>query len=210
MAQQLSSKQETELRKAFDGINWDEFFYQLAVVMSEALMIETRERMKERMKNYKLYEQKIAPDGNCQFGSFSHQLTGEEKHHALFRKAVCTWLRKNSNFELEKGSYIRDFLDNRFSSWEDYCNYMSQDKVWGDHITLIAMANLFGVRINILTSIKLPPGTNPMTVIEPKEVYQQKEVYLSHWHEAHYNSLLPLWIIILKSIAKYYANGFIE
>lgn len=68
---------------------------------------------------------------------------------------------------------------------------MANDSVWGDHITLIAAAEVFRVKVWILSSIELPANStlSPVTIIEPRGQVE-KSVFLGHWHERHYSSLV--------------------
>jgi hypothetical protein len=71
------------------------------------------------------------------------------------------------------------------------CVYMySCVGTWGDHITLVAIAEIFGVAIRIISSV---PGDEFFTEIDPMENKEQrgraKTVFLSHWWEYHYCSL---------------------
>ena len=54
---------------------------------------------------------------------------------------------------------------------------MSQDQVWGDHITLIAAAEVFRTKIWILSSIDLPEDgkLSPVTIVEPREVQEGRK-----------------------------------
>ncbi len=61
----------------------------------------------------------------------------------------------------------------------------------GDHITLIALAEVLQTRIWILSNVKSDAKLSPVTIIEPREVDQNRCIFLAHWHERHYSSLYP-------------------
>lgn len=78
---------------------------------------------------------------------------------------------------------------------------MAADMAWGDHITLIAAAELFRTKIWILSSIDLPAQSkmSPVTIIEPSNMDEGKSIFLgmqssnstlvSEWCEPHSNGL---------------------
>ncbi|XP_045826013.1 OVARIAN TUMOR DOMAIN-containing deubiquitinating enzyme 10-like isoform X9 [Trifolium pratense] len=71
--------------------------------------------------------------------------------------------------------------------FSEYLENMSRSGEWGDHVTLQAAADLYGVRIFLMTSFKdtccieiLPSFEKPKGVI-----------FISFWAEVHYNSIYP-------------------
>nr|AFK48767.1 unknown [Lotus japonicus] len=69
----------------------------------------------------------------------------------------------------------------------EYLEKMTKSGEWGDHVTLQAAADSYGVRIFVMTSFKdtccieiLPHFEKPKGVI-----------FLSFWAEVHYNSIYP-------------------
>eukprot|EP01088_Endostelium_zonatum_P004791 TRINITY_DN1612_c0_g1_i1.p1 TRINITY_DN1612_c0_g1~~TRINITY_DN1612_c0_g1_i1.p1 ORF type:complete len:365 (+),score=111.88 TRINITY_DN1612_c0_g1_i1:87-1181(+) len=158
-------------------------------------LIEEQQIMKDRLALYNMKERPVVGDGNCQFSAVADQLFNATKFHALLRQKVCDWLRSNKNFEIGDGAKLSDFLDtDSFSSWNKYVDYMSTSGSWGDHITLVAISNMFGISIMIVSSIdeKKAGKAGGVVFIEPenKEVPVKKMIYLSHWHERHYGSLI--------------------
>jgi len=157
-------------------------------------LIKNKQRLLERFQLFGLREKrKIPGDGNCQFAAFADQLFSTPRVHQEVRRISVEWLRQNPNFEVERGVYLRDFLEmDCFGNWEEYCNYMAQDGTWGDHMTLIALSEVFECSVIILSSVELGnnSASNPVTIIEPKTCKSQKVILLSHLHEKHYGSLV--------------------
>jgi len=145
----------------------------------------------ERLSLYGLKEKtKIKGDGNCQFAGCADQLFDDATKHSEIRKAACDWLRKNSSYKLPNQTTIHDYLQTEFfPTWDDYCDYMSQDGMWGDHFTLIAIAEIYQTKIVVVSSMEVKPGIDPFTVIVPKIWNGSKIIYLSHLHELHYSSV---------------------
>ena len=88
----------------------------------------------------------VAQDGHCQFHALAHQLItrfpGEyadcEPSYREVRRAVADWLREHRH-ELEPYAY-----DVQFPDWESLCEavedaHQSDDPLWGDGLTLLAM-----------------------------------------------------------------------
>jgi len=67
---------------------------------------------------------------------------------------------------------------------------MARDGIWGDHLTLIAIANAFDRHVFVVSSL---PDSSGVTCIESKapnsRADSKRAVLLSHWHELHYNAL---------------------
>ncbi|XP_022634953.1 uncharacterized protein LOC106756678 isoform X2 [Vigna radiata var. radiata] len=119
------------------------------------------QRLLDRLLLYDFVENKVHGDGNCQF----------------VRRQVVDQLK--SNPEIYDGYVPMEY--------DDYLDKMSKSGEWGDHVTLQAAADSYGVRIFVMTSFKdtccieiLPHFENPKGVI-----------FLSFWAEVHYNSIYP-------------------
>jgi len=167
------------------------------------------QRMKQRLEKYGFVERPVAPDGNCMMRAISDQLGGSEAYYPAVRKTIADWLSRNADFVVqdpsasteqkeagspsftEQGARLSDFLDtDQFPTWDSYCKYMGRDKTWGDHLALVAASEAYQAKIYILSSVDTQGGkSEPVTVIEPKSGTPKRTIYLSHWHENHYNSL---------------------
>eukprot|EP01120_Amphizonella_sp_Union-15-10_P002403 TRINITY_DN12600_c0_g1_i1.p1 TRINITY_DN12600_c0_g1~~TRINITY_DN12600_c0_g1_i1.p1 ORF type:complete len:150 (+),score=35.78 TRINITY_DN12600_c0_g1_i1:3-452(+) len=127
----------------------------------------------------------IPGDGNCQMSSISDQIYGDIQHAKYVREKAVSWLRKNPNWLLPNGAQMKDFVHDK--TWEEYCNEISKDGIWGDHLTLVAIAEVFGANIQVISSVS---GDNYTTQITPRiTLIQNKTLLLSHYAEFHYGSL---------------------
>lgn len=139
---------------------------------------------------FQFFNLKITGDGNCQFRAIADQIYMNEQDFALVRENAVSWLTENENFEVDKGTKISEFLFD-FPSWDAYCDEMAQDGVWGDQLTLMAIAEKFQVRLWILSSSDCI-DEKAAIIIEPRQTRVRKTVYLLHWLErGHYESLVP-------------------
>ncbi|KAL0309698.1 UNVERIFIED_CONTAM: OVARIAN TUMOR DOMAIN-containing deubiquitinating enzyme 10 [Sesamum radiatum] len=71
--------------------------------------------------------------------------------------------------------------------YAEYLRRMSKNGEWGDHVTLQAAADSYGVRILVVTSFK---DTCYIEIL-PKDQKSKRVIYLSFWAEVHYNSIYP-------------------
>lgn len=149
-------------------------------------------RMKERLDKHGFIEKPVEPDGNCQMRAISDQIFGDENFHKEVRLKIINWLNANEKFGVdESGSTtLGDFLDrDKFPRWGSYVAYMAQNGAWGDHLTLVAATEVYGVTITILSNLEDRGTGQYITTITPRSKKSTQNIYLSHWHEMHYNSL---------------------
>uniref|UniRef100_A0A803KY89 ubiquitinyl hydrolase 1 n=1 Tax=Chenopodium quinoa TaxID=63459 RepID=A0A803KY89_CHEQI len=105
-------------------------------LITEALLI--------RLQLYDLVERKVQGDGNCQFRALSDQFYRTPEHHKFVRQQVVTQLKSDS--EVYEGYVPMEY--------GEYLNKMSKSGEWGDHVTLQAAADSYGVKIFLITSFK--------------------------------------------------------
>ncbi|KAM0065622.1 putative ubiquitinyl hydrolase 1 [Helianthus debilis subsp. tardiflorus] len=135
------------------------------------------ERLLERLQVYNLIESKVQGDGNCQFRALSDQFYRSPEHHKFVRRQVVNQLK--SHPEIYEG-YVT-------MAYNDYLKGISKSGEWGDHVTLQAAADSYGVKIFVLTSFK---DTCSIEIL-PKVQKSKRVVFLSFWAEVHYNSIYP-------------------
>ncbi|KAL9245840.1 hypothetical protein vseg_019444 [Gypsophila vaccaria] len=143
--------------------------------MDEA--ISDHQRLLDRLQLYELVERKVQGDGNCQFRALSDQFYRTPEHHKFVRQQVVNQLKAQPEFyegyvPMEYGEYLKK---------------MSKSGEWGDHVTLQAAADSYGVKIFLMTSFK---DTCYMEII-PKVRKSNRIIFLSFWAEVHYNSIYP-------------------
>jgi len=148
---------------------------------------EVKNRLNERLTLYGVKALREIPgDGNCQMYSLSDQLCGNLKHSKFIRRTLINWLRKNSETPLSNQCTLKDFVHDQ--TWDQYCEKMLKEGEWGDHLTLIAAAEVFKVVIIIISSI---PGDDYIIEIIPTFNQPERTIMLSHFAEYHYGSVHP-------------------
>ncbi|GLT54834.1 hypothetical protein SLA2020_279980 [Shorea laevis] len=135
------------------------------------------QRLLDRLRVYDLLEHKVQGDGNCQFRAISDQFYRTPEHHNFVREQVINQLK--SYPEIYEG-YVP-------MAYGDYLEKMSKSGEWGDHVTLQAAADLYGVKIFVITSFK---DTCYIEIL-PNVERSMRVIYLSFWAEVHYNSIYP-------------------
>ena len=136
-------------------------------------------RLALRLDVHGLEEFAVRGDGNCQFRALADQLWRNEDDHAELRALAVAQLRAAP-------SLYEGFVPSDFSS---YCSSMAREGEWGDHVTLKAVADYFGLRINLVTSFE----SECFLQIDPEESMKKskRELWLSFFAEVHYNSIYP-------------------
>lgn len=133
------------------------------------------ERLLNRLQLYGFVELKVQGDGNCQFRALSDQLYSTPEHHKYVRRLVVNQLK--SHPEMYEGYVPMEY--------GEYLQKMSRSGEWGDHVTLQAAADSFGVRIIVITSFK---DTHYIEIL-PNAKKSKRVICLSFWAEVHYNSI---------------------
>ncbi|CAN0881182.1 OVARIAN TUMOR DOMAIN-containing deubiquitinating enzyme 10 [Linum grandiflorum] len=133
------------------------------------------ERLLNRLHAFGFVEVKVPGDGNCQFRALSDQLYGTSDRHKTVRREIVKQLKANP--EMYEG-YVP-------MTYGEYLKNMSRSGEWGDHVTLQAASDSYGVRILVMTSFK---DTYYIEIL-PQKQKPKGVIFLSFWAEVHYNSI---------------------
>ena len=124
----------------------------------------------------------VGGGGNCMFHVLAHCVFGNRDDHLHVRKAVCDHIEKNPHIFVE-------FLgDIPFST---YIQKMRTDRNWGDHLVLVAAANIYNRVIRVVNH------TNTSTFIEPHPEFRNlnsvnSNIVIAHLPEQHYRATRQL------------------
>ncbi|URD87894.1 OTU-like cysteine protease [Musa troglodytarum] len=135
------------------------------------------QRLIDRLQMYDLVELKVQGDGNCQFRALSDQFYRSPEHHKFVRQQVLNQLKTHPEFY---EGYVP-------MEYGDYLKKLSKSGEWGDHVTLQAAADSYGVKIFVITSFK---DTCYIEIL-PSIQKSKRVIFLSFWAEVHYNSIYP-------------------
>ncbi|KAL1542417.1 OVARIAN TUMOR DOMAIN-containing deubiquitinating enzyme 9-like [Salvia divinorum] len=137
------------------------------------------QRLLNRLQLYDLVELKILGDGNCQFRSLSDQIYRTSDHHKFVREQVVNQLKLRPDL-------YKNYVP---MAYGDYIKKMSKNGEWGDHLTLQAAADWFGIKLFVVTSYR---DTCYIEILPQTEQKSDRTLFLSFWAEVHYNSIYPL------------------
>ncbi|XP_056865476.1 putative OVARIAN TUMOR DOMAIN-containing deubiquitinating enzyme 8 isoform X2 [Raphanus sativus] len=111
------------------------------------------------------------------FRALADQLYETSDFHKRVRQEIVNQLK--SHPKLYKGSVGK-------MDFSEYLKNMSTESVWGDEVTLKAAADVYGVKILLITSFK----DIPSIVVLPKSQKQpDKVIHLSYLAGIHFNSI---------------------
>jgi len=116
---------------------------------------------------------RIPADGNCLFGAFADQITGDCHLHEEFRKNAVAYIRANSD------AFVH-FIDDGMS-FDSYCSRMEKLSVWGGNVELKALACFYERNV-----ILYQPGDAPL---EMAFFNNDTPCVMLSYHNRHYNSV---------------------
>jgi len=122
-------------------------------------------------------------DHNCQFSSVKKLLNNKTKTYQM-RKDICKWLEDNEDTQIY-GKPLFHFLSNSKTYQQMLQELQDKEKKrYGDHLTLLAMANVYKVNIYIITSL-----LSEVIEICPLNGKNQNTIYLGHYGQYKYVGL---------------------
>jgi len=135
--------------------------------------------LEKRLEKYGMKDRVVKGDGNCQFRALSDQIYDMEEKHGEIRSGIIKYMME----------HVDTYQQWVVGSFGNYLDNMSQLGEYGDHLTLQAFADLYNVKIHVITSY----GSNHHLIIDPQEGNPHGMIYLSYYEEEqHYNSLHPI------------------
>ena len=151
------------------------------VLRESARQSPERQLLRRRLFWRGLRENEVDGDGNCQFRAIADQLYGSPDRYAEVRANIVEHLRSNS-------SRYSAFVPESYDAFFFYIEIMRLDGNWGDHLTLQAASNVYGLEIRVYTSY----DGNWERVIRPTDDGNiRRAIQLSFYAELHYNSVYP-------------------
>jgi predicted acylesterase/phospholipase RssA/PII-like signaling protein len=143
-----------------------------------------QQRLDARLKTLGLKVTPVPLDADCQFYAVAEQLFRRGVEQAPFIRSMATWwLRLNGDYSLANGTRLDEQVPE--GTWDSYVDQI-EDGGWGDHVTLIAIAEVFGTSVRIVSSVE---GDSFVTEIQPRVLKRTRVVLLSHWLEFAYGAL---------------------
>ena len=128
----------------------------------------------------------VEGDGNCQFRAVAESFRaslGVHVHFRALRERAVEFIQTNV-------LYFRPFFYDGYDE-HYYSVTMRNDKTWGDHVTLVAMAGFLRVQIYVMGATKFH---DCMCHFESNAVQTDRlpRLFVGHIPEVHYVSLQPM------------------
>lgn len=166
---------------------------------------QERDQIASALKKHGLEEKDIRPDGHCLYAAFADQLaaTGttppaadgdlpvssagdvgyETPDYRMVRRATAVHIR-------ESADHFAPFIEEPV---EEYARKVAETAEWGGHLELMALAQIYGVKIKVVQ------GNGHIETIEPSDRERSPDtrtIWLAYYRHhyglgEHYNSLRP-------------------
>ncbi len=144
-------------------------------------------RLETRLEQFKLKRrggQEIEESGaNSVFLAVADQLFDSPDSAGEIRSSLANWLKRNKDFKVEGNLSLHSLVHG--CSWEKYCSQMEKD-AWGDGLALIAISEVYGCKIFIVSSVI---GSEYAITIMPSVQKNSKTVLLSHTLDLYFCGL---------------------
>ncbi|KAF4131928.1 OTU-like cysteine protease domain-containing protein [Phytophthora infestans] len=126
----------------------------------------------------------IEGDGNCLFRSVSHQVYGDDSHHALVRAACMNYM------ESEK-EYFEPYVVGDMAAFMRYLHYKRRDGVWGDDPELQALCELYDRPAEVF-AYDPQQGFRKLRCFHENSALARSRppIRLSYYGGGHYDSLM--------------------
>lgn len=118
----------------------------------------------------------VGEDGNCLFRAIAHQAYGNEEQHKIVRQKCMEYIK------VEK-EYFSSFVEGGKEQIAEYIDDKCKDGVWGDHIEIQAMSEIYDRPIEIYAY-----SNKPMKIFHENDD-QEEPFRLSYHGESHYNAI---------------------
>jgi len=148
---------------------------------SRRLNEETERRFIQILHNFHgLVMHPSLPDGNCLFRSVADQMYGDQSFHDIVREATMNWMTKERD---HYSQYISE-------DFEDYIARKRIEKVFGNHLELQAISELYNRRIEVfdVEEFVRKPDSKPKNLFQND--YKGAPIRLSYHNRNHYNSIV--------------------
>ncbi|KNC55491.1 cysteine-type peptidase [Thecamonas trahens ATCC 50062] len=150
-----------------------------------------RIRLDEGLRRDQLAEYDIEPDGNCQFVALGQQLFGSLECGAWVRATVLDHILAHPE------AFAGFVPGGSLADLHKHVRSMRTRGAWGDHLTLTAAAQVWGARIEVVTSAPADADdpdnpAAPLVIEPPGAVVWPRTLRLSHIAHEHFNSVFDL------------------
>lgn len=143
---------------------------------------------KKKMDEQNMLIYNIKGDGNCLFGSISHQIYGDQKYHPIIREKCMDYIQQEKE-------YFQQFIEGGKDCVDEYIEMKRTLGVWGDDIEIQAISEIYNRPIEIYTNSKEPLKTfheNNRNFSHYNNIVNNSyPIRISYHGSKHYNSIVP-------------------
>ncbi|XP_052090922.1 nuclear GTPase SLIP-GC-like isoform X2 [Mytilus californianus] len=134
-------------------------------------------------------------NGNCFFEAISAQLERLQlprRSPERLRQEVTTYLKEKPTYKAnEELVNLKDFVELE-GDFMEYCESMSKNMEWADHVIVVTMARMLEQNIIIVTSSPETDKDDSLVWVDGGEGCNEKlPLLVGHYWEYHYQSLQP-------------------
>eukprot|EP00727_Mastigamoeba_balamuthi_P011935 m51a1_g7364 hypothetical protein (341) ;mRNA; r:53663-57662 len=195
------SEQTSKRAKTDDGWKWAEELEQLQRALFESQRDANNELLKSLAAQTEVLDRHIAGrftrervtgDGNCQFAAVSRAMAAARvvpSDPMSLRLDAALWLKLHESGSadgIDMGQYYAD----AGVPYSRFCEEMMKDGMWGNHLTLVALSEHYGLRITVISSSQR--GIHEHTIVPQSRPLPVAHVFVAHIAEWHYDALLPI------------------
>ena len=123
---------------------------------------------------------RVAGDGNCLYRAVALLVLGDENLHPEVRRVTCDYLE-------EHAAYFRRFVAVDFDT---YVARMRLDGIWGDHVELMALSEIYDRTVEVWIAENLNAGPQRLVQCAQLEAEYVQPLRLSYHGACHYNALV--------------------
>jgi len=118
---------------------------------------------------------KMSEDGNCLFRAIADQIYGDAEMHSTVRKMVMDYM-------VAERDHYSQFVTEDF---DEYIKRKRQDKCFGNHTEMQAMAEMYNRPIEVYSY-----GVEPINIFHGVYATENFPIRLSYHRNNHYNSVI--------------------
>jgi len=143
-------------------------------VDEHALQYVTPEELAKKLATKGLHITRVGKDGNCLFRAVAHQLYGDQEMHDAVRRQCMDYMEQERD-------HFSQFVTEEFS---EYIARKRKDAVYGNHLELQAIAELYNRPILIYTI-----NEEAINLFQEEYKTDNPPMQLSYHYGNHYNSV---------------------
>jgi len=139
------------------------------------LMEIERKFEQDLQKSTGFHIKKMSEDGNCLFRAIADQIYGDAEMHSTVRKMVMDYM-------VAERDHYSQFVTEEF---DEYIERKRQDKCFGNHTEMQAMAEMYNRPIEVYSY-----GVEPINIFHGVYATENFPIRLSYHRNNHYNSVI--------------------